>query len=239
MYKYWSLVIFLVLTATYYYLPFYSTASLDTVLSVTTFLLAILTGFFISRQATRYSTIREEVAVFDACISSVYRNLAHVDKSAVKEMKEIIIKHYHPILEYKWDYYISNKSTTLTDIHKLIDKLARKKNLKGVAYLGIEYSLSVLNDAQKSRKKMIALHKESVPAFQWVVIYILVAILLLVLSGIQSKGMLFESVFKAAFASAVSAVLILLSRFNKLQFYENNIGEKSAQDVLDIVAGVK
>lgn len=239
MYKYWSLFIFLVLAAIYYYLPFYSTAALDTVLSVTTFLLAILTGFFISRQATRYSTIREETAIFDACISAIYRNLAHTDKSAAKEMKKIIIKHYHPIIEYKWDYYINHKSTTLTDIHKLIDKLVTKKSLKGVQYLGVEYSLLALNDAQKSRKKMIALHKESVPAFQWVVIYILVAILLLVLSGIQSQGMWFESVFKAAFASAVSAVLILLSRFNKLQFYDNNIGAKSAQDVLDIVEGTK
>ena len=239
MYKYWSLFIFVSLTALYYFVPFYDSASLDTLLSVTTFLLAILTGFFISRQASRYSTIREQTAIFDASISAIYRNLSHLGKIAEKSMKKIIKKHYAPILKFKWDYYISNKSTTLTDIHFLIARLMKRKVHRGAKYLGVQYSFMALNEAQVARKKMIALHKESVPGFQWLVIYILVGILLLALSGIPSQGLIFESIFKGAFASAVSAVLILLSRFNKLEFYDNNIGAKSGMDVLEIIEGKK
>ena len=239
MYKYLSLLIFLVLTTFYYFFPFYSSGALDTVISVTTFLLAILSGFFISRQASRYSTIREQVAIFDASLTSIYRNLSHMGKTAEKSMKKIIKKHYAPILKFKWDYYISHKSSTLKDIHALIDKLMAKGVRRGVKYLGAQYSFMALNDAQVARKKMIALHKESVPTFQWFVIFILVTILLLALSGIPSQGLIFESIFKGAFASAVSAVLILLSRFNRLEFYDNNIGAKSAQDVLDIIKGKK
>jgi hypothetical protein len=33
--------------------------------------------------------------------------------------------------------------------------------------------------------------------------------------------------------------LILLSRFNKVEFYDNNIGAKSGMDVLEIVEGKK
>jgi len=239
MYRYLSLFIFFALTGFYYLVPFYTSDSLEIVISVTTFLLAILSGFFISRQATRYSTIREQVAIFDASITSIYRNLAHSSKTAMKTLKKIIKNHYHPIIEYKWDYYISHKTTTLVDIHKLMDKITRMTNPKGLKYLGIEYSLLALNDAQKARKKMIALHKESVPKFQWFVIYLLVTVLLLTLSGLPSVGLIFESLFKAAFASAVIAMIVLLSRFNKLEFYDNNIGAKSAMDVLDIVDGKK
>ena len=44
---------------------------------------------------------------------------------------------------------------------------------------------------------------------------------------------------KSAFASSVIFVVILLSQFDRLKFFEGTIGESSAKDVLDIIEGRK
>ena len=86
---------------------------------------------------------------------------------------------------------------------------------------------------------MVALHKERIPQFQWVLVYFLAAILLLTVSTISSESYLLGAVLKGAFSSTVIFVLVLLHEFDRLKFFETTIGEYSAKDVLDIIAGTK
>ena len=86
---------------------------------------------------------------------------------------------------------------------------------------------------------MVALHRERIPRFQWVLIYFLAAILLLTVSTIPSQHYLLGAVLKGAFSSSVIFVLILLHEFDQLRFFEGTVGEKSARDILDIFAGRK
>lgn len=240
MFKYFTFILFIVLAFAFYYIPVPDVESSQLFLTISTFLLAIFAGFSISRQGKRYSDIRTQIANFDGQMSSIYRQAGHVDKETQDAVKAIIAKHYKKLLkEGQWDYYIENKSTTLTSIHELCQKQTRGKGLKTLEHLGLQRILTSLENAQVARKRMVALHQERIPFFQWTIIYFLVGIMLATVAMIDSHFFILGSIMKGVFASAVVSVLILLHNFNGLNLFERSVGMRSAQDVLDIFAGKK
>lgn len=205
------------------------------VLRTSTFLFAIFTGFFIARQGTRYSDIREQITSFDGELSALYRKFGHISKVAQKIFVKIASKHYKKILDNNsWDYQFIHKSSTLSDTHELIQKTVKDKSFGTLKNFAIQRVLVSLENLQVLRKKMVALHKERIPIFQWALIYFLAIMLLITVATIPSQAALFKSILKASFSSVVILVVILLHRFDNLHFFEGTIGESSAQDVLDI-----
>ena len=131
MLKYIAVIIFLVLSSVYYLIPFNTSESSQIFLSVSTFLFAIFTGFFIARQGKRYSSIRDQITKFDGEMSSIYRQFGHLGK--------INSKHYKLILEKQaWDYHFVNKSTTLIAIHELVEKTTKNKKLASLKNLALQ-----------------------------------------------------------------------------------------------------
>ena len=232
--------LFLTLTCVYYFVPYSDKLDTDKVfLTLSTFLFALLAGFFIARQATRYSELRKLIAGFDGNLSSIYRAFGHYSSHIQDGAGEIIKKHYKNILEYGWDYPILNKTNTITSLHILLEQAVREngnEDVKGSATVRIMLSLS---DLQKLRKGMSALRGERIPSFQWTLVYVLTAILLAVVSSIASQNILLGSIVKAAFVTAVISVVILLIRLDNLQLFSGKIGTASAQDAIDIIDNKK
>lgn len=227
-----------VLTVLYYFFDLPVLPSEQLFLTIATFLFAIFTGFFIARQGNRYSAIRDRIAQFDGELSSINRHFAHFGAPAQRAVQGIIKKHYQAILNHHaWDYHFTHKTTTLTDIHTLAQRVAGTKPLPSLKHLALQRILTGLEVCQISRKGMVALHRERIPLFQWTLVYFLGAILLMTISTIYSQGELVASVFKAASGSAVILVIALLHEFDQLHFFEGIVGKKSAQDILDIMSG--
>lgn len=232
--------IFVVLTTFYYVLTFEHNPTSQIFLSISTFLFAIFTGFFIARQGRRYSSIREQITYFDGEINAIYRHFGHLGTAAQKDAKNIIKKHYQTILRHKaWDYHFVHKSNTITSLHELSEKTTKGKNLDSLKNLSLQRILYGLEKLQVVRKSMVALQKERIPTFQWVIIYFLALILFLTLSTIPSGFSFLGALLKGSFGTLVIAVLILLHKFDTLNFFEHTIGENSAKDVLNILAGKK
>ncbi|NTV22053.1 MAG: hypothetical protein HGB03_00610 [Candidatus Yonathbacteria bacterium] len=228
-------VIFLVAFVIYNTYSF--SITIDTVfLTITTFFFAILTGFFISRQGTRYGQIRQEIANFDGNLSSIYRTAMHLSNEAQERIGIIIKKHYLPIVErHEWDYHFTHETSTLTDIHRELEASITEKTIVGILS-GITLSL---RDNQLIRKRMVALHEERIPMFQWTLIFLLATVLIVNLSLLSSVGIVLYSVLKAVFVVAVIAVIILLYQLDSLKLFKGFIGERSATDLLDIIEGKK
>jgi hypothetical protein len=87
-----------------------------------------------------------------------------------------------------------------------------------------------------SRKKMYILRLERIPFLQWWLLTSLAAILLISIGAIDSTGLIISAMLKGAFSTSILLVLVILYEFNNLKFFENTIGERSAQDVLDIMS---
>lgn len=235
-----TLVLFVLLTGIYYYFTFGTIATNELVLTISSFLFAIFTGFFMARQGSRYSEIRNQIAEFDGLMNALYRQFGHIGAKQQASLKKIITAHYQKILKSgAWDYQFLHKSSTITDIHALVENEKKTLRFNAVKHLALQNSMSHLDTLQVIRKRMINLHLERIPASQWALILMLAVILLLSVSAIPSPQNLISSSLKGAFGTSVVIVLVLLYEFDTLKFFEGTIGEKSAKDVLDILAGKK
>ncbi len=234
------ILIFACLLVAYFFLSFESLVTTNIILTVSTFLFAIFAGFFIARQGSRYTQIRQEIANFDGEMSALYRAFRHLNPEIHKKLASIIEKHYKTLLKKKsWDHYFTHKSTTLSEIHELLFKDPCKKSCDIVQNWALRSIFNSLEQIQISRKQMINLHLERIPKFEWILIIVLGMILLITISFVPATHGFLTVLLKAAFGTSVIVVLILLYQFDKLRFFEGQIGEKSARDVLDIIKGKK
>lgn len=234
----------IVLTFSGLFLVFYLTpfsSSFDkTFITISTFVFTVFTGFFISRQGNRYSEIRKSVSSVDGNFSSIYRSFGHLGESAQKKAGQIIEIYYSSILESKvWNYNFTHKTTTLVDLHKLLEDVA-SGTLSPVSNAAVSRVMLCLGNIQIERKGLVAMCEERIPGFQWATIYFLSFVLLFTLFGaIPSSHLLVESLIKAVFATSIVVVIVLLRELDALELFEGVIGEHSARDVIEIIEGKK
>lgn len=238
--KLWFLFVLIFVGASYgYYYYDFTLENHSLFLSLSTFLFAIFSGFFISRQSTRYSHLTTEISRFDGGVSFIYRSSEVLGKRFQETIGKIIKKHYDKILKSgEWDYPLTHKTTTIRDILaafvKFSDGKGKLKGLQASTFGSLGRSFAYM---QIARKKMDILHQERIPVLQWGLLIFLAGILLVSVSAITSVGMVVPALLKGAFATCILLVLVILYQFNNLTFFENIIGEHSARDVLDIMAG--
>jgi len=233
-----SILLVLILFFAFYYLvPVRVIEGSEIYLTASTFLFAIFAGFFISRQSRRYVELRQNISRFDGSLSFVYRGFEHFDVTFREKVGDIIKSHYKVIIEQEsWNYHLMNASTTLSSIHKVMDKSLSEVKYKTLQSNVLNRIMAALLDAQIARKDMISLYYERIPKTKWFIIYFLTIVLLLSLFSIASDFLFFESLLKASFATIIVFIVVLLHQLNNLILFEHVIGENSAHDVLKILS---
>lgn len=230
---------FALLFALYYFMPGSEEAA-SSILTVSTFLFAIFAGFFIARQGNRYNEIRQQLSRYDGELTAIYRSIGHIDPSLQDQAKNIIRETHDKIIETgQWDYMFTHKTTTITDLHDLINDNIDNSELTDDDFLAAQNIITSLEQLQIVRKQLVSLHIERIPRFQWGFLILLAVILILTLSTIPTDSVLTGSILKAAFGSCVFLVLMLLWEFDNLVFFGDNIGTRSSQDMVDIFEGRK
>ncbi len=208
-------------------------------ITLSTFLFSIFVGFFISKQSSRYTEIRKCIADYDGLMSSFYRAMQHFSKQAQASAGTIIASHYQNILNHGWDYPFTNKTTTLTDLHILSEEVVQTYGTDGIKNAVINRHMIGLQELQKLRKNLVSLREERIPTFQWSLILLIATILTVTISTVTSVDLLFLSSIKAAFVCCIVVAVVLLYKLDTLELFSGNIGEHSAQDVLNIIQGTK
>lgn len=207
-----------------------------TFLTISTFVFSIFAGFFISRQNSRYDKIRDKLSLFDGGMSSIYRCLIHLSPSIQKEAGEIIKRHYKMIIKNdSWYNHIVHESTTVKDLHALIEARVSNKKLSQLQASTLTRVFFALHDLQLARKGFIASYQERLPRLQWLLINGLAIIILINIASISSNYLLVTSLLKAAFGTAIILTLFLIRRLDNLELFEGAVGEDSAQDVLESI----
>lgn len=239
--KYLLIVVFVVSPFLFYFLYFGNFDDIQkTFLTVATFFFAVLSGFFIARQGTRYSDIRGKIADIDGNMSFIYRSSEHLGSVVQKKIGGTIKNHYKTILNHKsWDWYFMHKSKTLIALHDLLEKELKDQNLSSLKNVVMVQIMAAMREQQQLRKQLVALYQERIPKIQWVLLFALSIIILFNISLIPSQYMITLSSLKGIFVTALFAVLILLYQLDNLKLFEEIIGEHSAEDVIGIIEGEK
>lgn len=209
-------------------------------ITVTTFFFSISTGFFISQQISRYAKIRGTISNFDGKMSSTYRTAGNISKEVSEKIGKVISDHYKKMIKSgEWDYHLTHKSNTISSIHEILEESVGGKSVKTLSSQAVSKIINNLSDCEVDRKQMVMLCKERIPTFQWFVIYFFMATFILSVSAIPSQGLWLESVLKSAFVVCIFSVASILHHLDQFHLFEDFIGENSAQDVLDLIAGKK
>lgn len=209
-------------------------------LTISTFLFSVFNGFFISRQSSRYSEIRNRLSRFDASMSIIFRESSHLNEEEHATITKVIRDYYSTLLKHKdWAYYyFTHKSNLVIDLHNYIHLYSKNgmDNLRGEA---IKNMLRTLDDVQITRKMLVSLKEETIPRLQQFFIYTLATMLFLAILTLPSKGLVLASIIKSVYIITVFTVVVLLKKFDDLTLFEGSIGEHSAKDVLSILDGKK
>ena len=228
----------LVLCLLFIFFYFIKAPSIETniiFLTTATFLFAIFTGFFISRQSFRHENVRKNISGFDGHITSVFRSSGILGNNLQQKFSEILKSHYQIIINKKqWDYHINHKSNTLKVIREALDQIGDQKfeSVQNAVLGQIEWSL---RDMQVLRKNMVSLYQERIPFSQWVLLIVLAVILIATIITMPSYLVILQSLLKAAFVTAIIIVLFLIDRLDRMKLFEKAIGLSSAQDIIDIL----
>lgn len=218
----------------------FSKYGLDKVyLTVSTFLFSVFNGFFIARQSTRYSEIRNNLSRFDADMTIAYRESSHLEKEEHTHVGNIIREHYEMLLRKKdWTYYFTHKSSLISSLHAYI-QVCGDINMDKVRGESMRKMMGTLDDAQVVRKVLVSLKEETIPRLQQIFMYVLAVILFLAVLTLPSKDLVLASLLKSVYMMTVVMVVILLKKFDDLTLFEGTIGEHSAKDVIQIIDGEK
>ena len=238
--QYLLLVLFLALIYIYFNFDFGAENTDKIFITITTFFFSIFTGFFITRQGSRYTKIREIISNFDGKMSGTYRVAGNISPDIQEKIGVIIKNHYEKILETKsWDYHFTHKSNTISSIHLVLENEIGNEKEEALRNQSIGRVLTNMGDCQTLRKNMIMTFQERIPSFQWFLIFFFVLILLSAISVIPSAGFVLGSILKSAFVISILSVIVILYNLDNLHLFENFIGENSARDVVDLIEGNK
>jgi len=200
----------------------------------TTFFFTIFSGFFITRQNDRYSTIEEEVSTSDGLFSFLYR-ISGLLPRIQKEVREIIREHYTKILKTgNWAYHVLNPSTTITKLTNTFASVSAEEIEKPGTEPAYEGIWGAISELQMVRKKIIALYNTRLLFSQWLLVSILGGLVVVSFDFIPSSSLLIDAL-KIMFGTSVFIVLVLLKQLDSLTMFGSDFGKKSAQDIFRII----
>lgn len=232
--------LFILLTIVYYFVSFGNEETDKVFITIATFFFSIFSGFFITRQGARYTKLREIIGSFDGKLSSVYRAAGNVSVDVQNKIGIVISEHYEKILtSKKWDYHFTNKSSTITAIHSILETNIGDVKQESLRNQAIGRIMTGLSDCQVLRKNMVMLYQERIPSFQWFLIFFFMLILLAAVTVIPSQWFILGAILKSAFAVSIISIVLILQNLDNLHLFEGVIGEASAQDVIGIINGSK
>ena len=204
-----------------------------------TFLFAIFISYFITRQNTRFSKMRQQIAINDGNFSNVFRVIGNFGKKPQVKAGEIISNHYKKIIDnHNWVYNIENKSTTITDLNNLVAKEGSGTKLTSAQNFSIRQSFQSLANLQVSRKVIWSLYRERITLGQWSLVVFLTFVLLVTI-GIIPNTVFLIYVLKIFFGSIIVLTIFLLYKIDNFLLFKDSYGLKSSSDVLDLVKGKK
>lgn len=207
-----------------------SLPSVELILTVSTFLFAIISGFYISRLTTRYDQIRNLIASEDASFLCLYKTAQMFGQTFAKRIANLMDAYY--IVSY--DHSLSDPAYKQSAKYYLAlwDAVStvKKKEPAGV----YEAMVSQLVDIEKDRNASAAIASERLSLAQWGMLILMSMIILVsVFDLVQPHWYIQVSV---VLFSTILVLIVLLTRdLQELMIGGKALLEESGQEVLEFI----
>ncbi|MFH1426091.1 MAG: hypothetical protein ABIG66_01520 [Candidatus Kerfeldbacteria bacterium] len=204
---------------------------IELILTISSFLFAILAGFFISRLSSRYDGVRQAVAQEDALLLSIYKTSQIVAKPLAKKIGDMIDKYY--IVAYDFSLSESNKAYKVNAAYFM-----KMWELAGTAIRqqkpGAVEMIDQLKSLEVSRNTSSAVSTERMGAGQWVVMFILTGIILFSVFYLKMPE-LYSQVIAVLLSTALILVMLIMRDLQNMMLGGKHLLEESGQEVLEFI----
>ncbi|MBI4170878.1 MAG: hypothetical protein HY514_04230 [Candidatus Aenigmarchaeota archaeon] len=217
--------------------PFaYSSGAFEVILTASTFLFAILAGFYLSRLNSRYDNTREIVAEEDALWLSLYRASIFFGNRFRNTLRELIDKYY--IIAYDHDvgnYYKHNAKYH----NQIYDELNKTKMPKGgKASLAMPYFLEILSNIETSRNKSSVIAAERLSKGQWASIVLLGSVILFSLFLLRTPDF-YSQTATVLLSTTLILVLLILRDLQNYRLGGSALLDESGEEVFEYIGKLK
>jgi len=215
------------------FLPkFGNSTDVEIILTLSTFLFAILSGFVISRLTSRYDGIRNNVGSEDSILLSLYKTSQHISKKHSGKMAELIDKYY--ILSY--DFTLSNahlayKKTAPVLIEMWDEQMKIDIQKNSSAYQAIVTQLTTLEDKRNMASVTSA---ERLGIGNWIILLTLAMIILVSVFYIRAD-LLYTHFITIALSTVLVLIILIIRDLQNLMLGGTSLLEESGQEVLNII----
>lgn len=215
------------------FLPqFDNTDNVEIILTLSTFLFAILAGFIISRLTSRFDGIRDHISGEDATLLSLYKTCQHIDAKTAKRLGALIDEYYI----YSYDFSLSESQKpykyTAPILLKMWDTIGKvDKRKHGSAY---QVAVNHLAALEQDRNGAAVNATERLGMGNWLILLILAGIILISVFFIRTD--LFYSHFiTVALSSVLVLVLLIIRDLQNFMLGGKSVLEESGQEVLELI----
>ena len=207
-----------------------------TIMTIGTFLFAILAGFFISRLSQRYDNIRNEMAVEDAYWVAMYRTSTLLGKKFSDQVADIIDRYY--VILYDHDIGVTYQASEqeVNNMYLALNKLEEKNNT--VAQTATTEIIDMLEAVEIGRNKVAALVEERLSKGHWLVLVILMIIILASMLNMD-RSSFFMQASAVLLSTSLAIVLLIIRDLQNLRFGGKILMEESGEQVFESVGRLR
>ena len=230
-----SLFALVIVAVLVFYLPeVKSSFNFEIVLTVATFLFAILVGFDLSRLYSRYTNVRQNIAEEDARLLSFYAKSKIYGKEFSQRIRNIVDKYCISFLDYGiWKsegYYYKPTSKYFLQLYDEMEKM--KKYRHEGTYESMLDDLSYLETARN--KASVFIYAQMSLKKQYFLFLLASIILLCLFVGIRGDGF-YGQIITILLSSSLVLILLLLRDLNNFMIQNRGIGVESKEEVLEFM----
>ena len=224
-----ALVVFVILT---FVIPGAGPSNeVEIVLTVSTFLFAILAGFFISRLNSRHDEIRQIVGREDATMLSFYKTAETCNKKLAEELKGILDNYYVIIYDFKMsDYPYKQTSKYFIQLWDTVNKYHNKKKDES-AYSQLLYLLAEIEEARNSAAVVVT---ERMTVGQWWALIVLAAVVLFSIFYLKSSA-IYSHVITVLLSTVLVLVLLIMRDLENLFLGGQTVLEESGEEIFEFI----
>ncbi len=228
-----ALVAFVFFTALVWLLPSHGEREgVEITLTVSTFLLAILAGFFMSRLNARYDEMRNLISDQDAMWLSMYETSELFGKRFANKMRALIDQYY--IVDYDFflgGYHIGYKESApvLEEIWHLVDSVKSKE-----PQIAVDAMITDLTTIEGLRNALSALSTEKMNLGQWLIMILLSFVILLSLYFFGLAGLFFQ-ITSIMLATVLVLILLIMRDLQNFMLGGHPLMVESGQEVLEAI----
>jgi len=203
-----------------------------TILTISTFLFAIIAGFFIARLNSRYDKMREFVADEDSYFLSLYKTSKFFGKKIEKKVTDHIDDYYVTVFDYDLGTYkVSSKH-----FHAIYDELNKielsKKGQK--AQQSFDDMVGYLSKIEVSRNKASVIFSEKLSSGQWIILLTLVGIIIFSQFVLRVPE-LYSHIVTVLLTTVLILVLLMMRDLQKFRLGGELLLTESGQEIFDFM----